>query len=213
MLDVETEIAEVGLWLANYQRVGRMEYRDRLFQRADQVRAGLQRLKALDLTRDERSPTGRPAERRLDRTMGQIRHLLRSDAHVRERVRKFGALATEMDHILDEQVQAAAQQNLGVPAKAAEAAVLGVADRIRVLIPAFVLAAIAVGFLLVRVITEPVKALATGTKAVARGDLTYRVEPTGKDAGRSWPASSTGRSPSWRRRPSPSESWKQASRS
>jgi C4-dicarboxylate-specific signal transduction histidine kinase len=180
VLDVEADIAEIGLWLANYQRVQKMEYRDRIVRRAKEVSARLRRLQTLELTPEERSATV-TLEKLFDRTVAQIDRLLTGDADMREGVKEVVALATEMDRNLDERIQTVAQQELLVPTKVAEAAARDVFGRIRLLIPLFVLAAIVVGFMLVRVIIKPVRSLVRATEAVARGDLTHRVEPAGRD--------------------------------
>jgi len=180
VLDVEADTAEVGLWLANYQRVRKAEYRNRIFQKELEVRAGLARLKALDLTPNERRWTA-ALEHLFNHTMSLVGQILKLDADVAGRVKEFVALAKDIDQMLDDQIQTSAREGFLAPTRAAEQATLTVIDRIKILLPLFILSALGVGLLLVRVIVQPVKGLSRGTAAVARGDLTYRVRPTGRD--------------------------------
>jgi signal transduction histidine kinase len=180
VLDVEADTAEVGLWLANYQRLRKPEYRERIFQHAQEVQAGLKKLKALDLTAQERQ-WAVAVEGLFNRTMSLIGQMLALDAETREGVTAFVKRAAAMDRLLDDEIQVLARQQLLAPTQEAEQATSAVIGGIRLLIPLFVLSAVAIAFLLVRVITRPVKALTAGTHAVARGQLTHRVQPMGRD--------------------------------
>ena len=180
VLDIEADTAEMGVWLANYQRVRRAEYKDRMFHEEQEVRTGLSRLKALDLTKEERHWTA-VLERLFDQTMSLIRQMLAGDEEVRERAQQFADLVTAIDRILDDQIQALAKQDLLTPAKAADETTLAVINRIQVLIPLFFLSGIGVALVLLRMMTKPVKALTKGTEAIARGDLTHRIQATSRD--------------------------------
>jgi signal transduction histidine kinase len=180
VLDIEADVAEVGLWLANYERVRKAEYKDRMFNEEKEVRKTLSRLKAFDLSKEELRWTA-VLEKLFNQTMSLIRHMLAADDEVRERAREFLRQAAEIDRILDERVQILARQDLLAPTKAADEATIAVINRTRILIPLFLLSAIVVALLLVRVMTRPLKELKRGTEAIARGNLRYRVQRTGRD--------------------------------
>jgi signal transduction histidine kinase len=180
VLDLEAEIAELGLWFATRHRVKKAEYRDRVFVRERDVRAALARLRALDLTKEEEHWT-RVLEDLLRRTRALIRQALAVDAEVRQQVKAVVGLADEVERMLDDQIQAATRQELLVPTKVAERATSATIGWIRVLAPLFTLSAIGIGLLLVLAVIRPVRALATGARAVGQGDLAYRVRSLGRD--------------------------------
>lgn len=180
VLDIEADIAEMGVWLANYQRVRKPEYKDRMFKEEKEVRTGLSRIKALDLTKEERHWTA-VLEKLLNQTTSLIGQMLADDEEVRKRAQKFVGLVTEMDRILDDKIQVLAKEDLLTPTKAADEATLAVINRVQVLIPLFLLSAIVASLVLLRMMTKPVKALIKGTEAIAGGDLTHRIQPTSRD--------------------------------
>ena len=180
VLDIEADTAEMGVWLANYQRVRRAEYKDRMFKEEKEVHTGLSRLKAFDLTKEERHWMA-VLQKLFNQTTSLIRQMLAGDEEIRERTQQFVSLVTEIDRILDDQIQLLAKQDLLAPTKAADEATLAVINRIRVLIPLFLLSAIGAALVLLHMMTKPVKTLIKGTEAIAGGDLTHRIQLISRD--------------------------------
>jgi signal transduction histidine kinase len=117
----------------------------------------------------------------IDRTLALVQEIVATDDYLQAQAVKFNGLHEAMDDILDEQVQALAYQGLYAPRLEADRATDRVVYALRILIPTFVLAALTVGFLLARVITEPLKRLVRGTAAITEGNLSYRVEGLARD--------------------------------
>jgi signal transduction histidine kinase len=173
--DLEADIAELAFWVANYRRAPQPEYKEFIFANDDEFQDGLTSLKSLALT---------PAERRaiaeLDdihsRMMTATREILATDDYLRHRTQRLVSLQTEMDHILDEEIQVLALQELQAPWQEAEARAGTVLETIRFVIPVFLLSAGVVAFLLIRSITAPLGRLKRGTEVVRGGDLSYRIK-------------------------------------
>jgi len=180
LLNLEAEVAEVGLWLASYQRVHKPEYRDRMFARERDVRAELERLEALPLSKEERFWIGE-IEKVFDETMSLIGKVLILDHGIQDRVQLFTELQQALDRLLDDEIQVLAKQDLVAPAEAADLATSAAIGRIQVLLPLLMVSALGIALLLVHVIRSPVRALMHGTEAIARGDLTHRIRATGRD--------------------------------
>jgi signal transduction histidine kinase len=179
-LDLEAEIAEVGLWLANYQRVRKAEYRDLMFQKERSVRAAIRRLKTLGLTTAERR-WARLIEQVFDETMAAIRRLLSQERDQEARVDEFVARRLAIDRILDGEVQVLTVRGLTAPTEEADRATAAVIGRIRILVPLFVVVAAVVALVLARGIVRPLQRLRRGTETIARGELSYRIPLTGRD--------------------------------
>jgi signal transduction histidine kinase len=180
LTNIEAEVAEVGLWLATYQRVHKPEYRDRIFARERDVRAEIARMKALRLATDERFWIGR-IETLFDETMSLISKVLTLDEGIEERVQLFAELQKTIDRLLDDEIQVLARKELVAPTEAANLATSTALGRVQLLLPLFMVSAIGVALVLVHVVRRPVRALMQGTEAIARGDLTHRIRVTGRD--------------------------------
>jgi signal transduction histidine kinase len=180
LTNMEVEVAEVGLWLANYQRVHKPEYRDRIFARERDVRAELMRVKALPLAKEERFWIGR-IEKLFDETMSLISKVLTLDQGIEDRVQLFAELQEIIDRLLDDEIQVLAKEELVAPTKAANLATSTAVGRIQLLLPLFMVSAVGVALVLVHVVRSRVRALMQGTDAIAHGDLTHRIRVTGRD--------------------------------
>lgn len=180
VLDIEADTAEMGVWLANYQRVRRAEYKERMLKEEQEVRTGFSRLRAFDLTKAELHWTA-VLTKLFDQTTALILQMLASEEAFRGRTQHFTDLVAHMDRILDDQIQILAKQDLFTPAKTADDTTLAVINMARLLIPMFFLSAIGVAIVLLRMMTKPVRALTEGTEAIARGELTHRIKATTQD--------------------------------
>ncbi len=75
VLKMEAEVAEVGLWLANYHRVPKPEYRARIFAKEQDVRRALRRLRATLRSGDQQRSL-MALELALNETVGLINETL-----------------------------------------------------------------------------------------------------------------------------------------
>ena len=178
--DMEADIAEFGIWLANYQRLRDDRYKTLLFENAEEFREGLEQFKALSLTEEERHWAD-VIEETFNQMMTLIREVVGLEDYLQAAGNLFIALRSEMDDILDHEIGPLVRHDLYAPRQAADQATADVISTIRFLIPLFLLSVIGAALLLIRVITKPVKRLMQGTDAISHGDLTYRLIPTGRD--------------------------------
>jgi len=179
-LDLEADLAEVGVWLANFQRTHSPEHRALIEANQQEFRLALTRFKELSLTPDEQE-WARTLEATFDRTIALVREIVALDDTLRTQSGAFDRLGATLDDLLDEQVQAVAYQALYAPRREADRATERVTHALRLLIPLFFLSALAIGFLLVRLTTEPLKRLVRGTAAISEGNLSYRVTKVTRD--------------------------------
>jgi signal transduction histidine kinase len=180
VLDLEADIAELGVWLANFQRTHAAEHRALLHANEQEVRSALERFKLLPLTHHERG-WANTLEAILDQTIALVQDIVDADDYLQAQAVKFDGLRATIDDILDEQVQPAAYEALYAPGFEADQATQRVVRALRFLIPGFVLSALAVGFVLMRVITKPLNRLMRGTGAIGEGDLSHRVVGLARD--------------------------------
>lgn len=174
VLDLEADIAELGVWLANFQRTHSAEHRALLYANEQEVRSALERFNALPLTHHERG-WANTLQAIVDQTIALVQEIVDADDYLQAQAVKFDGLRATIDDILDEQVQPAAYEALYAPGLEADQATERVVRALRFLIPGFVLSALAVGLVLMRVITKPLERLMQGTAAIGEGNLSYRV--------------------------------------
>ncbi|MDQ3664988.1 MAG: HAMP domain-containing protein [Acidobacteriota bacterium] len=180
-LDLEADIAEIGIWLATYQRTHKAEHKELIWTNEREFRETLRRFKNNpQLSVKERQSTG-DLENIFNETIAGVQGILTIEERMQEDRRRFTELQTQIDDLLDEEIQSLALRDLSVPAQEADREMVSVVSRARILMPLFFLSAIAVAFFLIRSVIEPVRQLMRGTEAISRGDLHYRIVPTGRD--------------------------------
>ena len=180
-IDLEADIGEVGIWLANYSQTRRAEDRNRLASNLEEFKVQAAKLR--------RNPHLTVAERRtvavveatFRDTVRAIEDVLAFDAQIVHDGQRFEALREELDDLLDDEIQILAIDGLERPMLDADVAVRGVARRAGVLLPLFLFSACAVAALLILNLTRSVTRLMAGTEAVRRGDLGARIEVKGRD--------------------------------
>jgi signal transduction histidine kinase len=180
-IDLEADVGEVGIWLANYRQTRQEEDRARIWSNVDEFREQAARLR--------RNPYLTAAERRvvtavdtMFREMIQaLQDVLAYDAEIVEYGQRFEMLRRQLDDVLDDEIQAIALIDLGQPIVDADAAVAAVATRAAILLPLFLLSACAVAGLLIVNVTRSVSRLTAGTEAVRRGNLAARIQVKGRD--------------------------------
>ena len=108
----------------------------------------------------------------MNREIGQVLSL---DDQIREAQQKFIDLRVHMDRLLDRNIQVLTAESLRVPRAAAERARAAVAMVMQSLIPLYVLTAVAMAWVSIRLFLVPLRQLMLGFKALERGDLMPRV--------------------------------------
>jgi signal transduction histidine kinase len=180
-IDLEADIGEIGIWLANYRQTRRDRDRDRIWSNIEEFREQAARLRRNPyLTAAERR-TVAEVERFFRDTEIAIQAVLASDAQVVEYGKRFEVLRTQLDDLLDEELQVLALKGLDRPIVEADAAVVEVAWRAGVLLPLFLLSACVVAGLLTVNLTRSVSRLMEGTASVRSGDLSARIAAEGHD--------------------------------
>ena len=150
---MEGDIAEVGTWLGNYLRVATPEYKERIFNNAEDFRTHLAEFKSLRLSRTERQRTS-SLEKIFSRTFSMIQKDLALHDELQEQVRRFLVLREEMDYVLDEEIQTLTMKDLEVSKQEADAAHVNVIWSISLLLPVFLLLGLATARVLIRDYTQ-----------------------------------------------------------
>jgi signal transduction histidine kinase len=180
-IDLEADVAEVGIWLANYRQSRREQDRDLIWNNVGEfTRQAVQLRQNPYLTASERR-TVALIDATFRETVQGIHDVLAFDAQILNDARRFEALRRELDDILDEELQILAIDGLDQPIVDADAAVVDVAWSAGVLLPLFLISACAVAALLIVNLTRPVARLVAGTEAVRQGDLRARIPVKGGD--------------------------------
>lgn len=180
-LNVEADLAEVGIWLAQYQRFRRPEYRELLAENRREFSRGLAELAGnADLTPTERRWT-RELQRLSAETLTTIDEVLAIDDVIVGDRQQFSAFRTAIDDVLDDEIQVLALGELRAPREKADSDATAVLKMVSGLIPLFLLSTCVVGLIVTRGVTLPVRRLQQGTDAIRRGDLEYRIEARGRD--------------------------------
>jgi len=180
-LDLEADVAEIGIWLASYWRNRKAEYRELVWINEKECRETLGRFKNNPrLSAEERQWAGE-IENIFNDTISGFREILTIEGCILEDSKKFAELRTQIDDLLDEEIQSLALKDLYAPTQEADTAMNSVVRRAGLLMPLFLLSAVSVALLLSWSIIGPVKKLMRGTEAISRGDLHYRITPMGQD--------------------------------
>lgn len=178
--NLESELAEIGFWTANYQRLQTPEAKAEIDKKIGYFEKVLADFESYDLTSKERqiAQTVRKIFGEIKTGIGEVVALEDAMNTARER---FIALRIQMDDMLDDQIQPLARQHLSGPRAEAEEAAQHAVNALRTIIPLYVLCALAIGALLVVFIMRPLQRLTKGTEQVGQGDLEYRIPERGTD--------------------------------
>ena len=180
VVDMEADIAELGLWLTRYQYEPKAEYKQLLVAHDQEFRETLSRFQELNLTAAERR-LGASLESLFSETHALLGKVVALEDALREGREKFIDLRSRIDIVLDDDIQVLALQELYAPRERAEEVTGRVIATLQISLLSFVLCAAGAAWLLIRSITRPVQALVDGTVAVSGGDLSYRLAPEGDD--------------------------------
>lgn len=178
--NMEAEAAEIGFWLAVFQRRPDATARQRLGEKLVELDEALAGYRAL--------PLGAAAARQADAIealQAQVRRgideLLAGEDAIATMVSEFVKLQAHIDHVSDEEIEPLAARGLTDPQEQADRITVGVLRTLRYALPLYVLLALAVGVLLVLAIARPLRRLARGTRAIGAGELDHRIEVRGHD--------------------------------
>lgn len=173
LLSLDAEAAEIGFWLANYRYRPSHEGKLKVENKLAAVQSGLASFRRRAHNAEGKS-LGAALQAAVASTETNITtaFLLENDIHDgRER---FIGLRIVLDEAFDDDLQPLLVQNLEVARRnvAMAAENLGVLSRQLMLF--YLLAVIAAAYLLVRAIRPPLRRLIVGTRAIGKGDLSYR---------------------------------------
>lgn len=177
---MEAEISELGFWMANYQRLRNPAFKTEIADKTAQFAEALADLESQRLNRSERR-IAQLVRELFDSVNSEIAQVIAIEDRIAGTRDEFVALRVAMDGMLDDRIQPLARQHLDAPREEAEAAAADALLGVRYLIPLFLLAAILVGVLVLRLIMRPLNALRTGTGVVGRGNLDFRLALKGSD--------------------------------
>jgi signal transduction histidine kinase len=178
--DLEAETAEVVSAVASYHRRPTPEARETIIARLDVLDRTLANLTGFNLSEEER--------RHLPELRGAIagiaelsKEVIALEDAIRAGRQQFIEQRMRIDSLLDDEIQVLALRGMDEPRSAAKIAADRVVIALRYLIPLFLLSSGAIGCMLVRVIRAPLRQLSRGTKAIADGELNYRVRTPAND--------------------------------
>ena len=180
LADLESDLAEVGVWLGNYHRMRQSGARAQIEANAEEFRETLRRLRSPPLQQGE----ARQAEE-LSRVFGRMADAIPPTLELQDSLRtqsdRLLGLRDRIDQLLDDEIQRAALREMYEPRRTAEEIASVVLQRTRWLSLLVLLAAAATAVALIRSIGRPVRLLKAGATAVGRGDLRHRISLAGED--------------------------------
>ncbi len=103
VVDMETDIAEVGNWLGNYLRAPEVVYKVRVFDDAEDFWEELSRFKKLPLTAEEQHWAAE-LEDLLSQTQALITDVIALEDDLDANLAEFASLRTKLDAILDDEI-------------------------------------------------------------------------------------------------------------
>lgn len=177
---METDIAKLGRWLANYRGSQEQRHRERLVNQQARFQQAVAAYEDLHLNSKEAHWTAELKDE-FSQTVIELDRLLALEESLQTKTDRFIGFRSEIDRLLDDKIQILALRNLYVPRQAANDATQGVLQTTRFLIPLFVFSGWGIAALFIRTVTGPLLELRRGTEAIGRGDLRHRIVATGRD--------------------------------
>ncbi len=180
ILDMETEAAEIGFWLANYERRPTAVARREVSEKVAELGAAIFIYRGLALSATERGLSAEVQSRHAT-VAASIGELLDTEDALTALVERFILHQDRIDDVVDEEIQTMALESLSAPRAEADNATEKVLSNLRFLIPLFVVMALVGGLMLTLTVIRPLRRLAIGTDAIGKGDLSHRIEESGRD--------------------------------
>ena len=177
---VESDIAEAGLWLGTYLRTQDSEYQARMLDNLNAAREHLTRLLNLRLT-EEQQYWATELEIQFNQVETLAQEIIALEDDITANLANFAGLRTKLDTVLDDEIQVLTHQDLAEATWVAH----NMEARITTLLLSLPFVGLACGILtavaITRGIIDPVNILVSASRAIARGDLSQRVEVQTKD--------------------------------
>src|SRR5699024_5874498 len=172
--DMEAEAAEIGFWVAVFERRQNPAARKRIDEKITEFATALGAYRELPLTRQEQGFAKRVEEHYRAITVG-IDGLVSSRSDINAMISKFLERAEHIDNVSDEQIQPLAALGLTQPQKQADALTRRVLRNLGYAIPLYFVVALLVGGLLSLVVIRPLNQLSAATRATGAGNLSHRI--------------------------------------
>lgn len=180
---LEKDFGELEAQLASHMRHPSAEGEERIQQSVAQFRQTLVEFGGLRLTADE-SLQNREINQLLaliDRTVTLGQEIAALSSALQANVMLFIDMRSEMDHVLDEQIQALAHQDLESAIAEAHSKVRNIYWAIVLMLGLGMIASVTAAALIARGILGPVRKLVEGANQISRGTLGHRVQIDSKD--------------------------------
>ena len=174
-VDMEADIAEVGTWLGSYLHTPKAEYKLRVFDNIQDVQAELIQFRSLRLTEEEQHSV-EELEDLFSQTQALATEIIALEDDIAANLAQFVELREKLDAILDDEIQVLTHRDL----TEATQVVHDMEARTITLVFLLLLVGLASGTLvavaITRGITGPVGKLVSASRAIARGNLSQRVD-------------------------------------
>ncbi len=177
---MEANIAEVGTWLGSYLQTPKEEYKQYFYKNADDFWEEFNRFKNLRLTAKEQAWAAE-LEDLFSKTQALSAEMIALEADLRRNLAEFVDLGTKLDAVLDDEILVMTHQDLAEATQVAH----DMEARTKAMVLVLLLGGLACGTItavaITRGITGPVGKLVSASRAIARGDLSQRVDVQTKD--------------------------------
>ncbi len=178
-LDLEADLAEIGLAVARFRLERSFEHRRLVRRQERELRESLGGLRRRATTTAVATATAELA-RQVDHTMGLVRAAMAIEGSIQRRSLALMQLRIDIDRLLDTELQALSSESLSQPQREAAAATRRVTALVWVLLPLFLASAVIVAVAL-RAILRPLAALKEGTRKVTGANFGHRIYIQGND--------------------------------
>ena len=177
---MEANIAEADTWLGNYLRTPKEEYKLRVFDNTEGFWDELNHFENLRLTEEERG-WALELENLFSQTEVLSTEIIVLEDDLDANLAEFVDLRTKLDAILDDEIQVLTSQDLAEATRVAR----NMEARTNTIVLLLLLGGLACGTLVAVAITrgiiDPVGKLVAASRAIARGDLSQRVDIRSRD--------------------------------
>lgn len=178
--NIEAEAAEIGFWMATFERRPTALATQRLLEKLDELDGALAGYRQLPLGEEERKLAAEVDARRV-RVRAGVDALLAGEDAMRAMEKEFVRVQVHMDDVFDEEVEPLAARGLTEPQELADRTAMRVLTTLRYAIPLYAMVALTVGLLLFLAIARPLRRLESGTRAIGAGNLDHRIPAEGDD--------------------------------
>lgn len=179
-LEVDLHIQEVANWLGDYLRTSSEKSYRLIKKKSDEVQTDLKELKALSFMPADRVLVDE-LESIFHNTQSGIDDFLISHQTLHRGLARYQSLRDELDHILDQEIQAGANKQLRRVALSAGDTLQQTFTLLLILTLLFLIVGLGTAWWLIQAIIPPLRDLTKGTQAVRGGDFQCQIAPTGQN--------------------------------